>query len=401
MQNWTLDFSTPVDTADRALNRALAQTATLVEAIKGVPLPPSAQRRLDAVNVMRAVRGTIGIGAPDLREADVFELLASSEQSAGPSNLPQESGSQVAREARNATDLLVFVETTLAVDPAANLSEDLMRDFHRRLTSGVRYQGNVPGQYRSHPVPGLHYRAPAHSSEVRSLLREFVGWFNQGPPQGWDPVVRAVVAHFYVISIRPFGRGNGRTARAVESFLLTKAGVNVRGYRSLANFYHQNALEYVETLDAVRSETAPDLTPFVRFAVNGLVGELRAVHRDVMEEVRLISYRDHARELVGEAGKVGSPVGERLLGIIFMQQAKPASLPVSHPISLREVRRGVHPISRLYEGVGLKTLSRDINLLKELRLVDVTGDWLTFNLDVLERPAQASVGSQVSIPGFS
>ena len=71
------------------------------------------------------------------------------------------------------------------------------------------------------------------------------------------------------------------------------------------------------------------------------------------------------------------------------------------PISLKLVRRGEHPISHLYERVGLKTLSRDINLLKDMQLVDVTGDWLTFNLGVLARTAPASVGYQARIPGYS
>ena len=393
MQNWTIGFSAHVDVVDRGLNAALVEASTLVEAIKQVPLPPSAQSRLDAVNVMRAVRGTIGIGKPDLNEADVLALLASPDHAEEASAARGRLGEQVAREARNAADLLEFVETTLVVDPAARLTEDLTRDFHRRLTSGIRLEGNVPGHYRSHPVAGLSYRPPAHSSEIRSLLREFVGWFNDGPPQTWTPVIQAFVAHFYVVSIRPFGSGNGRTARAVESFLLARAGVNVRGYRSLANFYRQNALEYVEALEATRSGADSDLTPFIRFAVTGLASELRAVYRDAMEQVRLISYRDHARELISEAGKAGSPVGERLLGVILMYH--------KNPISLKQVRRGEHPVSRLYEGVGLKTLSRDINLLKDMQLIDVTGDWLTFNLDGLDRPRPASIDSQASIPGLS
>ena len=48
-------------------------------------------------------------------------------------------------------------------------------------------------------------------------------WFAEGKPRTWDPAVRAIAAHFYVISIHPFGDGNGRTSRAVESFLLVGA----------------------------------------------------------------------------------------------------------------------------------------------------------------------------------
>ena len=76
-------------------------------------------------------------------------------------------------------------------------------------------------------------------------MTEFVEWFNSGVAASWDPVVRAVVAHFYLASIHPFGDGNGRTSRAVESFLLYGAGVNARGFFSLANYFYRNRQEYV------------------------------------------------------------------------------------------------------------------------------------------------------------
>ena len=49
----------------------------------------------------------------------------------------------------------------------------------------------------------------------------FFSWFNTGPPNAWDPVLRAIVAHFYVVSIHPFGQ---RTYRESRGFLLYKAG---------------------------------------------------------------------------------------------------------------------------------------------------------------------------------
>jgi Fic family protein len=399
MTTWDIDFSMRVDMADHDLIRALAEAKTLARAIKDIPLAPGARTRFDALNVMRWARGTTGIEGSELTEDEVMAVLAAEEGSGLPPGPPQEHerpgilGVPGIRGVRNAADLMDFVETAIAIDPSASLNEDLIRDFHRRLTSGVRHQGNVPGHYRSHPVTTLSYRPPDHSSEIRSLMREFIDWFNGGPPKDWDPIVQALVAHFYVMSIHPFGDGNGRTARAVESFLLCKTGVSVRRFCSLANFYYQNRAEYAETLDRVRFETAPDLTPFVRFAVYGLVSELGNVHRDVMEEVRLISYRDHARELIEKAGKLGSPVGNRLLGFILMRQ--------NRPVSLKEVRRGLHPISRLYKDVGLKTLSRDVKLLIDLHLVKVVGDWLTFDLGVLDPPTSPSAAFQASIPGFS
>ena len=109
------------------------------------------------------------------------------------------------------------------------------------------------------------YRPPPDGEQVRELMARFVRWFNEGSPTGWDPVVRAIVAHFYVVSIHPFGDGNGRTARAVESFLLYRAGVNARGYYSLANYYYQHRDQYIHSMNDVQLRGSQDLTGFVVF----------------------------------------------------------------------------------------------------------------------------------------
>ena len=61
----------------------------------------------------------------------------------------------------------------------------------------------------------------------------------------------------------------GRTSRAVESFLFYKAGVNVRGYYSLANYYYRNRPQYINNLNLVQMQGETDLTPFVAFALTG------------------------------------------------------------------------------------------------------------------------------------
>ena len=141
-------------------------------------------------------------------------------------------------------------------------------------------------------------------------MSEFIHWFNTGTPTSWDPVIRAIVAHFYVVSIHPFGDGNGRTSRAVESFLLYKAGVNVRGYYSLANYFYRNRPEYIDSLNLVQMRGENDLTQFVAFALTGLVEELEEVHSEVLEEVRIIAFRDFARENLASDDKLGTPAGK-------------------------------------------------------------------------------------------
>ena len=185
------------------------------------------------------------------------------------------------------------------------------------------------------------------------------------------------MAHFYVVSIHPFGDGNGRTARAVESFLLYKAGVNLRGYYSLSNYYYQHRAEYIDHLNLIQTRGEVDLTPLVAFALRGLIQELEIVHSEVLAEVRMIAFRDYAREFLDDAGKLRTPAGERQLRLLTALSKQ--------PISLKQLRSGEHPLYSLYRNVTTRTLMRDISFLKEQNLVIVEGDELSARLDLMTK----------------
>ena len=373
MPQWDVHFNTYVDHKSVDIIGCLAEIKALASVIRGIPLPPYVQERMDSLNIMRAVRGTTGIEGTEASEEEVEMIIRSP---AGKRVLP-DSRARDEQEVRNAGELMDYITRIVRDDPQGMVTEQMIREFHRRLTKDIDYGHNVPGDYRRHAVQAGDYRPPSTGDEVERLMREFVEWFNHGPALEWDPIIRAVVAHFYVISIHPFGDGNGRTSRGVESYLLYQAGLTARGFYSLANFYYRNRSEYTRMLDAVRFQTDPDLTPFVRFSLNGLLEELREVRNEVLESMKVISFRDLARETLSTAGKLGSRVGERQMMFLLELTAE--------PVSMRDIRNGAHPLGRLYRGVTTKTLMRDVHSLQEMGLVKVQGDALSANLDVMTR----------------
>jgi cell filamentation protein, protein adenylyltransferase len=221
------------------------------------------------------------------------------------------------QEVRNAREVMFYVANLLGKQPDCPITEELICKLHELTTKDIEYENNTPGAYRAHPVVAADYHPPASGDDVRRLMTEFVEWFRSPPAINWDPIVRALVAHLYVISIHPFGDGNGRTSRALESFLLFQGKVNARSFYSLANFYYHNRPEYVWHLDNARFNSANDLTSFVMFGLGGLVTELEEVHRQVLDEVKLISYRDYARERFLHSDKLGTKAGERLFHFLI------------------------------------------------------------------------------------
>lgn len=372
MPAWDVHFALRVNSSSPSLIRNLAEIRAFAGVIQGIPLPPYIQQRLHALNIMRAVRGTTGIEGTELSEEEVIEVIEA------PEGMPVLSGEREReeRETRNAHALMRYVESVLRNEPALPLKESLVRRFHAILTDGIAYPNNEPGRYRAVNVTAGDYRTPEHT-DVPALMTGLFSWLNEGSGKELDPIVRAVVAHFLFVSIHPFGDGNGRTSRAVESFLLYQAGVNARGFYSLANYYYQHRPEYVEMLNHVRFASDPDVTPFVDFALRGLAVELREVHREVLASVRTFAFRDYARETLLNEGRLGTKTGERQLMFLFAL--------VGEEVPLRDLQHGGHPLARFYRGVGAKTLSRDLNYLRNIGLLVLEGGVLRANIERMDQ----------------
>ena len=373
MPTWNVSFKTYLDDRLTEIISLVAAAQAYARVIRDIPIHPGVKRRLDALNILRAVRGTTGIEGIELTEDEVRQIMESPlKKPVLPPNRSREE-----QEARNAQKVMSYIVKELTRDPNMPLTENLICTIHRTTTEDIDYPDNMPGKYRTHNVSAGTY-VPPRGEDVKKLMREFIQWFNSGAPAAWDPVVRAIIAHFYIVSIHPFGDGNGRTARGVESFLLYKAGVNARSFYSLANYYYRRREQYVQLLDHVRFEANGNLTSFVLFALKGLVSELEEVHREVLSNVKLIAFRDYAREELTMYDKLGTKVGERMF--VFS-----SILSGEESVSLKSIRSGEHRLARLYRKLTPKTLSRDINFLKEHELIIVDGDELRANVDLMTR----------------
>lgn len=373
MPTWNVSFDLRVNFEDPRLVRTLIEAEALARTIRSLPIPPQLRARLDRLNILRAVRGTTGIEGSSLSEAEVGRILDTPDSVRVLSMARQ----REEREARNAARVVAMVAQFLDEDPETAITEPLIARLHRVTTEGIDYEYNTPGQYRDHAASAGEYVPPRTGSEVQRLMAEFVRWLNQPPVTQWPPIGRAIAAHFYFISIHPFGDGNGRTARAIESFLLYQANINALGFYSLANFYYRNRPEYIAMLDHVRFRSDGDLTPFIRFAAGGLLEELEQVFAEVIGQATLIAFRDYAREALEAAGKSGTPAGARMLAFVYALGAE--------EVDIGLIRGGGHPLHSLFRGVSPRTVSRDLAFLEELELIARDADRVRARIDVMER----------------
>ena len=99
------------------------------------------------------------------------------------------------------------------------------------------------------------------------------------------------------------------------------------------------------------------------------------IHREMVASVKWISFRDFARETLSIHDRLATKAGNRMFYFLLgLGQT---------PVSLKDLRQGKHKLSYLYRNVTDRTLARDVNFLKQEKLITIDGDELIANLEVM------------------
>jgi Fic family protein len=107
--------------------------------------------------------------------------------------------------------------------------------------------------------------------EVGPLLEELLAWVNSDPAAALHPVVRAAIFHQRFTAIHPFRDGNGRSARALTTLLLWRAGFPVE-ILLLQRVLDERRESYIA---ALRQADRGDLGGWTRFFAQAVRDALR------------------------------------------------------------------------------------------------------------------------------
>lgn len=352
-----MDFTACYDRPNAEIWRRLAGVEAQRRSIQQLPVPPKLAEQVNRLVVARTVHGTIAIEGSTLTEEEAQQIF-SKEQVVLPSRDREVKEALAARKAHD------YVRERWGKDHNLPINEADICEIHRLLTENIPYNDNIPGRYRHHAVQvgsprhGGIYRPPEGFENIRRLMAEFVGWLNsRAVIEGEPGPIQGILAHYFLVLIHPFGDGNGRTARALESLILYRGGYNVKGFYSLANYYYRHRDDYFTLLQKTRTEYEGDQTRLLQFALQGLSEELQYVELLVVNGLKVILFQDFVRELVQR--KV---LNLRQSAILEFLSQKAESMPL-------ETFR-VHPlIAGLYEKRTVKTFLRDLRRMLDRKLL--------------------------------
>lgn len=179
------------------------------------------------------------------------------------------------------------------------LHKTLLREdytVYRNLPGGVQTSYTVhAGQYKTRPNSVItrygdrfEYASP---EETPGLMTDLVDWYNAAEQEGkLSPIELAALFHYRYIRIHPFEDGNGRIARLMVNFILSRHDYPMIVVRS------RKKSEYLEALHQADIEVGPvpsdgahaeikDIRPFLKY-FNELVAT------EVYNDVLFVSERD-------------------------------------------------------------------------------------------------------------
>ena len=179
-------------------------------------------------------------------------------------------------------------ETPLTQNFIRTLHKTLLREdytVHRNLPGGMQTSYVIhAGQYKTRPNSVItrygdrfEYASP---EETPGLMADLVDWYNKAEQEGkLTPVELAALFHYRYIRIHPFEDGNGRIARLMVNYILSRHGYPMIVVRSRLK---QDYLEALHRADLIVGSTPAvgehaslkDIRPFHKYMVNLICHEI-------------------------------------------------------------------------------------------------------------------------------
>jgi Fic family protein len=378
-ERFTYDYD--FDPTSRALRGHVIMIEAYKEAALNLILPPEWRSQLDKLNRVRVVHGTTALEGNPLSEAEVsrqMEILDETGGAGRPGNLTRE---QV--QIRNAGIAQAWVKSRFPPGSPPLCCEDLL-DMHRMITEHSDTHNNIPGQWRTFPVTvgssdigGVHRGAP--HERLPRLMEEYITFVNHPRLLETHPVIRALLAHFFLVTVHPFGDGNGRVSRLVEAGILFQQGYNVHGFYGLSNYFYRNEREYKTRLQKCRELQPFDVTPFVHFGIEGFATELKGINNFIKTKLNRVVYRTMLvrafNKRIGSYRRLLNQREHNLLDFLLAgtEPTDPFSDSPSRRLKFSELREAQY-VKAAYKDVSTRTFYRELNRLGALGFISITRD---------------------------
>lgn len=208
-------------------------------------------------------------------------------------------------EVKNYLKALKYIDEV--VKKKQPISEKIILTIHKLVTDKT-LSLDKSGVYRKTPVyvvksifgqvTEVMYTGPEAKS-VPSLCADLVEWIINSGKENINPVIVAGIVHQELAAIHPLADGNGRTARALATFILYQCGYDFRRLFALEDYYNNERQNYYKAINIGKKyeERKVDFTPWLEYFVEGFREEIENVKARVKALSRKAVYGDAKEQI--------------------------------------------------------------------------------------------------------
>ena len=243
------------------------------------------------------------------------------------------------------------------------LNPEMLKDFNKQIGKDLgEIFDAIPGKLRTDSRVVGRYKCPDYE-DLNALLNAYCDWqkeeFKYGPAQPvWLAIVQAVVAHIYLEWIHPFGDGNGRTGRLLETYILLRAGVPIICSHLLSNHYNNTRPQYYAHFD--RARQSRNLTSFIAYAIQGFCDGLKDVEAHLNEQMRELVWKDYVNDVLKQQTGLTGVRRRRLRDLANILYNAENGMGTVHLIKLMPAE---------YKGKDARVIKNDLDVLNDLHLI--------------------------------
>ncbi len=194
------------------------------------------------------------------------------------------------------------------------LTTDRLFDWHAALfpmgRSGIlkitvaEWRKDISGQMQV--VSGaagrekVHFQAP-DADLIEMEMNRFLKWFNE--ENDIDLVIKAAIAHLWIVTIHPFQDGNGRIARAISDMLLARSDKSNQRFYSMSAQIRVERKGYYDVLEKTQKGDL-DITKWIKWFLNCLINALKSTDKILSRVLQKADFwNKHSKTIINERQK--------------------------------------------------------------------------------------------------
>jgi len=343
--------------SNEKLTSYLIESSILFQTINDLPILPNISSKIQEELIKRSIFSTAALEGNPLSELHVMKML--SEQT----NIQETERAK--QEIYNLKNAYNYLKTIKVSGNFLKITEKLIKDIHKSITKDIKYNDNIPGNFRNHVVKvgdinhGGIFTPPKILRDITNLSKVFIEWINSQAMKDINPVIRAALSHYHLGLIHPFGDGNGRTARIVEALILQTAGIQYVPVM-LSNFYYRNMNDYYWAFSKSIKNKNNDVTDFLEFVLKGMIESLKEIKDKIIYYIRVLTLKDFYLLLHSD-----KRITHRQYDLLLLLIEN-----TNFQFTFNDIQKS-QSLKVLYRNVSPSTIRRDIKKLLDLNLIKI------------------------------